>query len=171
VIGYIIVFFVLFVVFVAMPFGIVMIILSLHFNRRERNLRNEAEAHRKILESTYDHIWREIKQHCGLSEEHRRSFNNIYPNLLDEDMDDNTMLNWILDNNIDFDPSEYMVIMDNIADDRKRFVTHQRRMITILREHNSIIEKGWPIKWVIKNKEPIHYEPIATNYDRWGTHL
>ena len=86
-------------------------------------------------------------------------------------MDDNTMLNWILDNNIDFDPSEYMVIMDNIADDRKRFVTHQRRMITILREHNNIIEKGWPIKWVIKNKEPIHYEPIATNYDRWGTHL
>ncbi len=49
-IGYIIVFFVLFVVFVAMPFGIVMIILSLHFNRRERNLRNEAEAHKhKVL--------------------------------------------------------------------------------------------------------------------------
>ena len=68
-IGYLIVFFVLFVVFVAVPFGIVLIFLSMHYNRRERNLRNEAEAHRKILESTYDHIWREIKQHCGLSEE------------------------------------------------------------------------------------------------------
>ena len=170
-IGYLIVFFVLFVVFVAMPFGIVLIFLSVHFNRRERDLRNEAEAHRKILESTYDHIWREIKQHCGLSEEHRRSFNNIYPNLIDEYIDDDTMLNWILDNNLEFDPTEYMVIMDNISDDRKRFVTHQRRMITILREHNRIIKKGWPVKWVIKNKEPIHYEPIATNYDRWGTHL
>ena len=170
-IGYLIVFFVLFVVFVAMPFGIVLIFLSVHFNRRERDLRNEAEAHRKILESTYDHIWREIKQHCGLSEEHRRSFNNIYPNLIDKDMDDDTMLNWILDCNIDFDPTEYMVVMDNIADDRKRFVAHQRRMMTILREHRKITEKGWPVKWVLKDKSAIHYVPIATNYDRWGKRL
>lgn len=167
-IGWIIVIFVLSVVFIGVPFGILMIILSVHFNRRERTLREEAEAHRKILESTYDHIWKEVKSHCGLSEENRRSFNNIYPNLINKDIDDDTMLNWILDNNIDFDPAEYMVVMDNIADDRKRFVLHQRRMIVVLREHRNIIEKGWPVKWVLKDKSAIRYEPIETNYERWG---
>ena len=79
-IGYIIVIFVLSVVFIGVPLGLILMFTSFIYNRRERDLRNEAEAHRKILESTYDHIWREIKQHCGLTEEHRRSFNNVYPN-------------------------------------------------------------------------------------------
>lgn len=170
-IGYIIIFFVLFIVFIALPFGIVMIFLSIHYNRRERTLREEAEAHRKILESTYDHIWKVVKSHCGLSEENRRSFNNIYPNLIDKDIDDDIMLNWILDQNIDFDPSEYMVIMDKIAEDRQRFVIHQRRMLVILREHHSIITKGWPVKWILKNKSAIRYEPIDTNYARWGSSI
>lgn len=170
-IGYLIVFFVLFVVFVGVPFGIVMVIISFHYNRRERALREEAEAHRKILESTYDHIWKEVKNHCGLSEEHRRAFSDVYPNLINEDMDDDTMLNWILDNNIDFDPAEYMVVMDNIADDRKRFVLHQRRMLVILHEHNKLIEKGWPVKWVLKDKRPIHYVPVDTSYARWGKRI
>ena len=170
-IGYIIVIFVLSVVFIGVPLGLILMFTSFIYNRRERDLRNEAEAHRKILESTYDHIWREIKQHCGLTEEHRRSFNNVYPNLIDNDMDDDTMLNWILDNNIDIDPAEYAVIMDNIADDRKRFVTHQSRMLTIMREHRQITEKGWPVKWVLKDKSAIQYVPIATNFDRWGQHL
>lgn len=170
-IGWIIVIFVLSVLFIGVPMGILLLITSVISNRRERELRNEAEAHRKILESTYDHIWKEIKQHCGLTEEDRRSFNNIYPNLIDKDMDDDTMLNWILDRNIDFDPTEYVVVMDSIADDRKRFVAHQRRMMTILREHRQLTEKGWPVRWVLKDKSAIQYVPIATDYERWGKRL
>ena len=170
-IGWIIVIFVLSVLFIGVPMGILLFITWVISNRRERALRSEAEAHRKILESTYDHIWKEIKQHCGLTEEDRRSFNNIYPNLIDKDMDDDTMLNWILDRNIDFDPTEYVVVMDSIADDRKRFVAHQRRMMTILREHRQLTEKGWPVRWVLKDKSAIQYVPIATDYERWGKRL
>ena len=170
-IGWIIVIFVLSVLFIGVPMGILLLITSVISNRREHALRSEAEAHRKILESTYDHIWKEIKQHCGLTEEDRRSFNNIYPNLIDKDMDDDTMLNWILDRNIDFDPTEYVVVMDSIADDRKRFVAHQRRMMTILREHRQLTEKGWPVRWVLKDKSAIQYVPIATDYERWGKRL
>ena len=45
------------------------------------------------------------------------------------------------------------------------------RVMTILREHRNITEKGWPVKWVLKDKSAIHYVPIATNYDRWGKRL
>lgn len=157
-------------VFVVLPVGLVLLILSLIYNRRDRELRSEAEAHRKILESTYDKIWTAIKTHCGLTEEHRRSFNNIYPNLIDRDIDDDTFLNWILDSNLDFDPSEYPVVMDLIADDRKRFVTHQRRMLSLLREHRNLHNRKLA-RWLIKDKSTIRYVAIDTNYDRWGKSL
>ncbi|MBR6048658.1 MAG: hypothetical protein IKP83_00665 [Bacteroidales bacterium] len=169
-IGWIIVIFVLVMVVFVLPFMTVMLILSIIYNRRERAIRNEAEAHRKILESTYDHIWNEIKSHCGISEEYRRSFNNIYPNLLDKDIDDDTMLNWILDCNIDFDPAEYVTVMDSIAEDRRRFVVHQRRMITLLREHQQLHKKPFARR-LIKDQTMIRYVPVETNYDRWGKSL
>ena len=158
------------IVFIGLPFGVVMAVSSYVYNKKERELRNEAEAHRKILESTYDHIWGEIKRHCGISEEYRRSFNNVYPNLLDRDMDDDTMLNWILDCNLDFDPEEYPVVLENIEEDRKKFVAHQRSMMTIIREHRDLMQKRLG-RMVIKNKSAIRYVPIETNRDRWGKTL
>ena len=169
-IGYLIVYLTLLIFFLAVFVGMPAVILSIIYNRRDRELRNEAEAHRKILESTYDHIWREIKQRCGINESFRRSFNNVYPNLIDRDIDDDSMLNWILDCNLDFDPAEYPIIMENIEDDRRRFVAHQRRMISILREHKSLhLRKIAHL--LIKDKTAIHYVPIETNYDRWGSSL
>ena len=156
--------------FIVLPYGVVMAIGSAVYNRKERELRNEAEAHRKILESTYDHIWGEIKRHCGITETYRRSFNNVYPNLLDNDMDDDTVLNWILDCNIDFDPAEYPVVMENIEEDRKKFVAHQRRMMSIIREHRDLQQKRIARK-VIKNRSAIRYVPIETSRDRWGKSL
>lgn len=160
----------LLITFIGLPIGIVMAVSSRVYNRRERDLRNEAEAHRKILESTYDRIWKEIKTRCGLSEEHRRSFNNVYPSLLDREMDDDTMLNWILDCNIDFDPEEYPIVMENIEDDRAKFVAHQRRMMNIIREHRELLQKRMA-RAVVKNQSAIRYTPVETGHDRWGKSL
>lgn len=168
-IGYLIVFFVLLVI-LAIPVGLVVMVLQRVYIKRDRELRNEAEAHRKILEQTYDHIWSQIKQYCDIGEEYRRSFNNIYPNLLDTDMDDDKMLNWILDCNINFEPSNYPIVMENIADDRARFVSHQRRMLSIMREHRELHDSKFR-RMLIRNKSIIRYVPIATHYDRWGNRL
>ncbi len=167
--GYIIVFFVLLVV-MAIPVGLVVMLLQFVYNKKDRGIRNEAEAHRKILEQTYDRIWNQIKQYCGIGEEHRRSFNNIYPNLIDTDIDDDRMLNWILDCNIDFEPANYAIVMENIADDRARFVSHQRRMINLMRDHRDLHSSRFR-HMLIRNKTVIRYTPIATNYDRWGNRL
>lgn len=168
-IGYIIVFFVLLVV-LSIPVGLVVMVLQFRYNKQDREMRNEAEAHRKILEQTYDRIWSQMKQYCDIGEECRRSFNNIYPNLIDTDMDDDRMLNWILDCNINFEPSNYAIVMENIADDRARFVSHQRRMLNIMREHRELHSSKFR-HLLIHNKTIIRYTPIATNYDRWGNRL
>ena len=170
-IGYLIVFFVLLVI-LSIPVGLVVMVLQYIYNKRDREIRNEAEAHRKILEQTYDHIWSQIKQYCDISEEYRRSFNNIYPNLIDTDMDDDRMLNWILDCNINFEPGNYAIVMENIDDDRARFVSHQRRMINLMREHRELHSSKFR-HMLIRNPGSIFapYTPIATNYDRWGNRL
>ena len=80
------------------------------------------------------------------------------------------MLNWILDCNINFEPSNYSIVMENIADDRARFVSHQRRMINIMREHRELHDSKFRHR-LIHNKTIIRYTPIATNYDRWGNRL
>ncbi len=67
-IGWLIVIFILFMIFVVIPLGIVAWLLSRRYNRQERQIRNEAEAHRKILEGTYDRIWQNIKLRAGIPE-------------------------------------------------------------------------------------------------------
>jgi hypothetical protein len=152
------------------PFVITYAVLSRVKNRENAELRNEAEAHRKILESTYDHIWRTIKQRGGLTEGNRRSFNNIYPDLINNSIDDSEFLDWLLDCNPNLDPSEYLPLVDVIKEDRERFVAHQKRMMNLIAEHRELVTK-WPGKMVVKDKSAIRYVPIDTDHDRWGKSL
>lgn len=164
-IGWIIV--IIFLLALAMiPLGIIIRILSVHYNRKEIALREEAEAHRKILEGTYDRIWTTIKLRSNITEGYRRSFNRIYPELLDQSLNNEEFINWILDCDPDFDPDEYMPLLESIAADREKFVNHQRCILSIIKEHRQLVS-GKPAKWVIKDTSAINYIPMDTN-THWG---
>lgn len=169
-IGWLIVIFILFMIFVVIPLGIVAWLLSRRYNRQERQIRNEAEAHRKILEGTYDRIWQNIKLRAGIPENRRRDFNSIYPDLLDRSIDNEKFINWILDCNADFDPAEYVPLLESIAFDREKFVNHQLRMMALIKEHRLLLGTI-PSKWLIKDKTAIFYIPVDTEYTRWGRSL
>ena len=111
-IGWIIIIVVLLVMFL-IPVGIAAWILSVYYNKQEKLLRDEAEAHRKILDGTYDRIWNNIKQRTGISEEFRRSFNDIYPDLIDQSINNEAFVDWIPDCNPDFDPNEYVPLLEH----------------------------------------------------------
>ena len=149
------------------PVGIVAYFLSLHYNRQDKQLRDEAEAHRKILEGTYDYIWTQIKLRAGIKEEYRRSFNNIYPDLLNKSIDNEGFVNWILDCNLDFDPQEYKPLLELIVMAREKFVFHQMRMEHLIHEHRILLSSK-PAKWLIRDKSAIYYVPMETDYTRWG---
>lgn len=144
--------------------------VSVHYNRQEKALRDESEAHRKILEGTYDRIWSNIKQRTGIQESYRRSFNNIYPDLLDQSINNEQFIDWILDCNPNFDPQEYLPLMESITFDREKFITHQRRMLTLMREHRVLVSSK-PAKWLIKDCSAITYVPMDTDFARWGRRI
>ena len=152
---------------ILLPIGIAAHLLSVYYNRQDKQLRDEAEAHRKILEGTYDYIWNNIKQRAGIREEHRRSFNNIYPDLLDKSIDNEHFIDWILECNPDFDPQEYVPLLEMIVQSREKFIDHQLRMERLIREHRLLVA-GWPARWLLRDKSAIYYVPMDTDYSRWG---
>jgi hypothetical protein len=168
-IGWIIVLIVLAAILLV-PILIVVHFISLHYNRKEKELRDESEAHRKILEGTYDRIWSNIKLRSHVTEEHRRSFNNIYPDLLDQSINNEQFIDWLLDCDPDFSPDEYIPLLESIALDREKFVTHQRRMMSLIKEHRLLVSSR-PARWVIKDRSAILYVPMDTEYSRWGRSL
>lgn len=168
-IGWIIVIVVLLVLFL-IPVGIAAWILSVYYNKQEKQLRDEAEAHRKILDGTYDRIWNNIKQRTGISEEYRRSFNDIYPDLIDQSINNEAFVDWILDCNPDFDPNEYIPLLESIALDREKFITHQRRMLALIKDHRLLVS-GKPAKWLIHDCSAIQYVPMDTDFARWGRRI
>lgn len=168
-IGWIIVIVVLLVLFL-IPVGIAAWILSVYYNKQEKMLRDEAEAHRKILDGTYDRIWNNIKQRTGISEEYRRSFNDIYPDLIDQSINNEAFVDWILDCNPDFDPNEYVPLLESIALDREKFITHQRRMLALIKDHRLLVS-GKPAKWLIHDCSAIQYVPMDTDFARWGRRI
>lgn len=155
--------------FVGALVGLVLMVVSMFVNHRDRKLRNEAEAHVKILESHYDSIWRALKLRAGLTEDNRRDFNNIYPDIIDQSIDDDRMLDFLLDANPDFDPDEYVSLMEGIEADRQHFVLHQRRMLNLIEEHRQLLLG--PTGRLVRNKAAITYVPVSVSYDRWGNKL
>lgn len=168
-IGWIIVIVVLLVLFL-IPVGIAAWVLSVYYNKQEKVLRDEAEAHRKILDGTYDRIWNNIKQRAGIKEEYRRSFNDIYPDLLDQSINNEVFVDWILESNPDFDPNEYVPLLETIALDRQKFISHQNRMLSLIKEHR-ILVSGIPAKWLIHDCSAIQYVPMDTEFVRWGRRI
>lgn len=168
-IGWIVVIIILMTLFL-IPVGIAAWVLSVRYNRQEKALRDESEAHRRILEGTYDRIWNNIKHRVGIKEEHRRSFNDIYPDLLNKSINNEEFIDWILDCNPNFDPNEYLPLWESISLDREKFVDHQRRMMALIKEHRMLVS-GIPARWLIHDCSAIQYVPMETDFARWGRRI
>ena len=151
----------------SIPPIVALIVVARRYNRQEHALRDEAEAHRRILEGTYDRIWSLIKQRAGLTEEFRTSFNNIYPDLIDKSINNEQFIDWILDCNPNFAPEEYLPLIESIETHREKFVAHQHRMLEVIKQHRMLVT-GWLPSKLIKDRSAISYAAVDVDYARWG---
>jgi hypothetical protein len=133
------------------------------FNNKEVALRKEAEAQRGKIESVYDTMWKVLKQEAGVTEQYRKTFEEIYPKLIAGryEKDGGQLLKMIQESNPAFDTRLYDKLMQSIEVQRAYFATAQQRMLDILRERETLLE-SMPQCWFISNKTKIDYQVISS---------
>ena len=133
------------------------------YNNREVNLREQCEAQRGKIESTYDKMWKIISQKAQVSEKYKDTFKEIYPELISGRYSpgDGSLMKWIQESNPNFDTSLYKDLMQSIEIERTSFDKNQGRMLDLIREH-TVLCNTFPGKWFISNTTPIKYEVISS---------
>lgn len=142
---------------------IILIAMYFTFNNKEVALRKEAEAQRGKIESVYDTMWKVLKQEAGVTEQYRKTFEEIYPKLIAGryEKDGGQLLKMIQESNPAFDTRLYDKLMQSIEVQRAYFATAQQRMLDILRERETLLE-SMPQCWFISNKSKIDYQVISS---------
>lgn len=139
--------------------------MYMSYNNRALALRKEADAQRGKIEGVHDKMWKVIKQKAEVSEEYRKEFDKIYPEIIAGRYanDSGSGMKWIQEANPEFDTSLYLDLMQAIEIQRSHFATAQERMLDIIRQHETLCA-SMPATWFINatNKQKIEYEIISS---------
>ena len=140
-----------------------LVVMYFHYNNREIALRKEAEAQQGKIESVYDTMWKTLKQEAGVTDQYRKTFEEIYPKLIAGrySQDGKELMKFIKESNPDFDTRLYDKLMQSIEAQRAYFASSQQRMLDIIRERETLLEQ-MPSCWFISNKSKIEYEVISS---------
>ena len=146
--------------------GVVLLLLAVmyfHYNNREIALRKEAEAQQGKIESVYDTMWKTLKQEAGVTDQYRKTFEEIYPKLIAGrySQEGGELMKFIQESNPEFDTRLYDKLMQSIEAQRAYFASSQQRMLDIIRERETLLEQ-MPSCWFISNKSKIEYEVISS---------
>jgi hypothetical protein len=145
---------------IAGVFLFILMIMYFAYNNREVALRKEADAQRGKIESVYDTMWKVLKQEAGVTEQYRKTFEEIYPKLIAGRYGEG-LAKFVRESNPDFDTRLYDKLMQSIESQRAYFATAQQRMLDIIRERETLIE-SMPAGWFIRNKSKIEYVVISS---------
>lgn len=143
--------------------AVTLIAMYFVYNNREVALRKEADAQRGKIESVYDTMWKVLKQEAGVTEQYRKTFEEIYPKLISGrySADGDGLLKMIQESNPSFDTRLYDKLMQSIEVQRAYFASAQQRMLDIIRERGTLLE-SMPSGWFIRNRMKIEYEVISS---------
>ena len=102
---------------------LILVIMYFAYNNKEVALRKEAEAQKGKIESVFDTMWKTIKQEAGVTEEYRKTFEKIYPELIAGRYsgDNQSLIKMIQESNPEFNTSLYQKLMQTIEVVRKQF--------------------------------------------------
>lgn len=142
---------------------LLLVVMYFHYNNREIALRKEAEAQQGKIESVYDTMWKTLKQEAGVTDQYRKTFEEIYPKLIAGrySQEGGELMKFIKESNPDFDTRLYDKLMQSIEAQRAYFASSQQRMLDIIRERETLLEQ-MPSCWFISNKSKIEYEVISS---------
>ena len=110
---------------------IALVAMYFSYNNREVALRKEAEAQRGKIESVHDTMWKTLKQEAGVTDEYRKTFEKIYPELIAGRYSggNGELFKMIQEQNPNFDTRLYDKLMQSIEVQRANFAASQQRVM------------------------------------------
>ena len=150
-------------IIIAGAVALILVIMYFTYNNKEVALRKEAEAQKGKVESVFDTMWKTIKQEAGVTEQYRKTFEEIYPKLISGRYSEegDSLAKMIHESNPEFDTRLYDKLMQSIEAQRAYFASAQQRMLDIIRERETLLE-SMPSGWFIRNKSKIEYTVISS---------
>ena len=132
-------------------------------NNKEIRLRNLSTAQMSVIEANYDKMWKVIQQQAGVADEAKNAFKEIYIPLIEGrySNDSGTMMKWITEQNPQFNTNLYEKLMTSIEALRADFFQEQKKMISIVNEHNNL-RMMFPSSLIVGGASPIEYTVISS---------
>jgi hypothetical protein len=108
----------------------------------EVSLRAQFEAKQEEAELAYDNMWKIIEEQAGVARSYRDSFGDIYQEMISGRYEHGggQMMQWIQENNPEFDTSMMQTVMASIESQRTVSMRVQTELLDIEREHTQYIQ-------------------------------
>lgn len=117
-------------------------IIGFSASNKEIRLRNKIPAQEKVVESSFDKMWKIINQKGQVADQYKDVFREIYPTLISGRYGNEkggTLMKWITEHNPTFDVSLYKDLMNSIEAERTSLFMEQKKLIDLAREHKDIL--------------------------------
>lgn len=153
-------------------FGVLAIVFAIFFygvgiENRWIDLGNSYDQQTANLETFHDKMWKTIKSQAKVTDKAKDAFKDIYVGIMEGRYSHGSgqMMNWIKEQNPEFDQTMYTKLMTTIEAQRTAFHKEQKIMQGLVKEMNDLREK-FPSKYWLSDEEEVVFEPISSSVSK-----
>ena len=129
------------ILLIGMIFGISIGGTCLSWYTKENTLRVSINSKTLENEVVFDNVWKTISQKVQVSDDYRKSFQEIYVGMAEGryPKGDGTMMKWVQESNPNFDITLFKSVMNSIEGLNATFTENQRQLIDLGKQHDIIL--------------------------------
>jgi len=129
----------------------------------EVRLKNQGSAQEQLCKNNFDNMFKTIAQVAQVSEQYKESFKEIYIPLIEgRYKDENLLMKWVTESNPNFDTKLYDKLVDVIESKRNGFELEQKKLVSIVQEHNNLLET-MPSSWFVGGRPHLQVTYVTSS--------
>jgi len=124
--------------------GLLVAMTYVSISNQEISLRTSAEAQQEANAAIFDKTWKVVAQEAQILEKYKDDFKDVYGTIMTDRYRGaraGALMSWINEHNPTLDPGAYKRLMSAVESNRAEFLTGQKRLIDIDREHKALKRK------------------------------
>lgn len=144
---------------------VIIVVIGISASNKEIRLRNQIAAQEKVLEGSFDKMWKIINQKAQVSTQYKDAFREIYDSIMSGRYGNErggALMSWVTEHNPTFDVSLYKDLMNSIEAERTGFFMEQKKLTDLAREHRDIL-KTFPSNCFVGRRPEIKITIVSSD--------